>query len=390
MDEIEEVVENLMHNEIDFLDLSFEFAQQAPFTPLLYHQRLPDFSDQDFETILDVLMEALQENVSVQRVHMDWSFLRLLRPVEQAVLMERIGSLSLLQELQITGSTAKPDQQHLSVTSFIGFLNACANRRNRNDTITTDDGRTLRTITTPTSLRKLTLDGMGSLRIPDWDSLEEFSRLIATTEAIHSSLQVFRLENLVLPDEPTQPVLESLTAALCVCRGLTEIHIAVNLPRHYRRIRQELVSRQTLSGLQSSSRITTIRLHNWGLQPLHAMTLLRLGPQLVTLDLLHNPPLLRKNEHAIGSARDYCNILRNHRQSGGIHRFLGINDERVECYLFLNRCGRFDAAESSSWTATFEYWATVARRERQELGSELDALYMAIREAPPIFLRSTT
>lgn len=349
MDEVEEILENLMHNEIDYLDLSFEFAQQAPFTTLLYNRRLPDFSDEEFQTLLAVLMNALQENRSVSQVHLDWSFLRILQAEEQEFLFRRIGGLPRLKGVSISGSTANVGHQHISVFNFMRVI---------------VDG----------SIQTLTMDAMGSLKLQDFTYVEHFSDALLQTA---STLRVLRLENLLLPQEPNFHALDRLISSLTTCSSLNEVHLSVSLPRQYRRITQPLVQVAMLGRLVTP---TIVRLHNFGLQPEHGLKLLSL-PNIVTLDVWNNFVDVDETSTLL-YRRALC-------QQMTLHEFRGVDDSIVDRYLFLNRCGR--AVAGNSWSQTLDYWAAIsvagAREERRAGRGEktnvtLDALYTAIRAQP--------
>ena len=340
-----------MHNEIDYLDLSFEFAQQAPFTTLLYNQRLPDFSDAEFQTLLTVLMSALEENKSVSQVHLDWSFLRILQAQEQEILLRRIGGLPRLQGVSISGSTANVSHQHISVFNFMRVVGA--------------------------KMQTLTMDAMGSLKLQDFTYVEHFSDALLQTA---STLQILRLENLQLPQEPPNfPALDHLMDSLTICSSLEEVHLSVSLPRQYRRIAQPLVNVETLGRLV---RPTIIRLYNFGLKPEHGLKLLNL-PNIATLDLWNN--FLDVDETTtLSYRRALCRQM-------NLREFRGVHDGIIDRYLFLNRCGRSSAGDS--WSQTFDYWAAIsvagAREERRaargdETNVTLDALYTAIRDQPPL------
>eukprot|EP00977_Amphora_coffeiformis_P020238 scaffold8011_cov149-Amphora_coffeaeformis.AAC.5 len=381
MDEVEEVVENLMHNEIDFLDLSFDFAQQAPFTALLYHRRLPDFSDAEFQTLLTVLLEALRVNQSVRRVHFDWSLLRLLSPTEQEVLFRRIGSWSSrLQHVSISGTTANTTHQHIYAFSLLRLLEAGG----------IEDSDQPTTKTTKSALQHLSMDAMGSLKLQDWTYVEHLSQ--ALVRSAHH-LQVLILENVVLPQLPHYPALDSLVQALATtCSGLTQVHVSVSLPRQYRRISQPLVRVETLAQWASSPPPRIIRLHNWGLQVSHACALLRY-PNLVTLDVWNNPLQTTTNPEQQDAAH-YCReIICESRQQMTLQQLRGIQTDTVlDRFLLLNCCGRATAAHSS-WH-TFQYWAAINKahhhhnhttsstRETTTTTLLLDTLYTAVREQP--------
>ena len=358
MEEVEEVVENLMHNEIDFLDLSFEFAQQAPFTALLYHRRLPDFSDAEFDTLLTVLMAALEANHSVRRVHVDWSFLRLLKPAEQQVLWHRLGSLTRLRSVAIAGTTAHSAQPVVSVYGLLRLFLAQSS--------------------SAAVLEQFTMDAMGSLKLQDWTYVEHLSA--ALVSASHR-LQVLTLENLVLPQMPSStavPVLDGLVDALITsCTALQRVHVAVSVPRQYRRIPHPLVRADTLARWTTTTTLHTIRLHNWGLQAAHALALLRL-PQLVHLDVWNNPLTTQPAEQDMDRYRD---ILCHSRQQMNLQEFRGMDDDDAMAkFLWLNRCGRGTAGHSP--THTVHYWAAISGTAQLRGTALLDALYTAIREQP--------
>ena len=349
MEDLEEVVENLMHNESDFLDLSFEFAQQAPFTTLLYNQRIPFFSDDELEIMLGVLMDAIAQNSSVQQAHLDWSLLRILNGQEQELLFRRIGRLPQLCSLSISGTTANTNHQQVSVFNFMRAIGE--------------------------SIQKLTVDAMGSLKIQDFIYVEHFGAALLRSG---STLQVLRLENLLLPQQPNFPALDSLLEALTTCSALNEVHLSVSLPRQYRRITQPLVQVETLQRLHAPS---IIRLINFGLQVEHGLALLHL-PNIVTLDLWNNP--------GIDEATPLFRRVLSGRQQMSLQEFRGVHDTVIDRYLLLNRCGRSIALDS--WCQTLDYWAAInmaGAREERRIGRNdktnnvaLDALYTAIREQP--------
>lgn len=356
MEEVEEVIENLMHNEIDVLDLSFEFAQQAPFTALLYHHRLPDFSEAEFGTLITVLLDSLQQNESVRVVHLDWSFLRLLQPTEQEGLLRRIGSLPQLRHVNISGTTANPTHQHVSIYCLLRLLEASR------------------------QLEILEMDAMGSLKMQDWIYVEHLSQALQHSA---STLRILKLENLVLPQMPPSNVyaLDRLIEKLgAQCTALQALHVAVSLPRQYRRISQPIVRVETLEMLQS---LHILRLHNWGLQASHLFALLLNLPHLAQLDVTNNP----LDNRVVNRMRE----ILSSRQQMQLQEIWGIghNDTVLERYLLLNCCGRAMAGEGPG--QTLEFWAAINSNHTTDHHSGgdgdsstvlLDALYTAVREQP--------
>lgn len=357
MEEVEELVENLMFDETDVLDLSFEFAQQAPFSTLLYNRRLADFSDNEFQTALAVLNQALAQNHSVRQVQIDWSFLRILEANEQEALFRCIGQLPQVAGLAITGTTPNVNHQHLAVFHFMRAINA--------------------------SMETLTMDAMGCLKLQDFVFGQQFG---AALQRSSTTLRILRLENVVLPQDPNYPALDDFVAGLATsCHALTELHLSISLPRQYRRVSQPLVRTETLALL---TRPTILRLHNFGLTAAHALRLLCL-PQLVALDLFNNFLL----DDSANGMELYRAALR---QQTFLKEFRGIDsDAIVERYLLLNACGRAQATAAGGGALTTDYWAAIsvagdllerraARNNNKALRVTLDALYAAIREHPPI------
>ena len=228
------------------------------------------------------------------------------------------------------------------------------------------------------------MDAMGSLKIQDWLYVPRLSRALESTA---SCLQILRLENLVVPQQPNFPALDPLIETLATsCPVLEQLYVAVSLPRQYRRIHRSLCTASTLKRLTTPK---TIRLNNWGLQHDHVINLLNL-PGIESLDVWNNP---LAGKSGPGSSAPYVNLLVN-RQQMSLRELRGIHDEKeelnalLEVYLLLNRCGRARAGDSLANMVEYLDAMNQASYESQGVNSrttvntQLNALYTAIREQP--------
>lgn len=109
MEEMQEIVAQLRDPHMEHFRLHLEAAVSAPFSSLIYQQRLHNVDDEDFQQFIEDIYRALLRS-PIPSLSIYWSFVKVLCRREQQGLFSGISKMEALDELVIDGSRPKKDQ----------------------------------------------------------------------------------------------------------------------------------------------------------------------------------------------------------------------------------------------------------------------------------------
>lgn len=124
MDELSNMLADLAENnpDMDTFELSLDAVTNAPFTSLLYQQRLNDISDEEFDAFFVHLLLALPRATCIATLLIQWSVLNILTDEEKAKLFQSIGAMPKLQECSIIGGSAFGYNQSLPLQALAPLM----------------------------------------------------------------------------------------------------------------------------------------------------------------------------------------------------------------------------------------------------------------------------